>query len=209
MRTTYQFRSWQSLRLHTREFQASAYAIATPSEPSGSAKRCRKSDTRSRVNKLSHVAKTEVFCRLKRRSFRYWLDGKRSEAATHEKVLASVPGRNWFPALLPSEKNSRTTNEQPKTLHPTTSTPNRHSKWAVFTPRERVSPPAPSPTRALLPHGSRPLPSRSLTRSASSPVRVPPLRRLVSSSVTPTVLPRSRLSLVRLYCRIWNPQAKD
>lgn len=187
---TYQFRGWQCLGLHSSEFRAFTYAFAAPSEPSSSAKGCRNLDTRSQVYELFHVAKTEVRWPVKSRSFRYWLDGRRSEATaptqkSWRRALSEIDFQLCFPKEL-----SRTTNEQPKTLHPTTSTPNRHSKWAVFTPRERVSPPAPSPTRALLPHGSRPLPSRSLTRSASSPVRVPPLRRLVSSSVTPTVSPR-------------------
>merc|ERR1739848_550387 len=61
--------------------------------------------------------------------------------------------------------------------------PPQPPRWVVFTPRERVSPPLRSPTRALPPPGSR-----------------PPLSRLVSSSVTPTALPRSRLSPVTAFC---------
>merc|ERR1712224_755634 len=78
--------------------------------------------------------------------------------------------------------------------------PPQPPRWVVFTPRERVSPPLRSPTRAPPPPGSRPLLSRSSSRLASSPGRVPPLRRLESSSVTPTALPRSRLSPVTAFC---------
>jgi hypothetical protein len=69
-------------------------------------------------------------------------------------------------------------------------------KWFVFTARARVLPPPPSPTPAPPPRGSRPPPTRLSTTSASWPRRVPPLPRSVLFSVTPTVLPRSRLSLV-------------
>lgn len=70
------------------------------------------------------------------------------------------------------------------------------TRWADFTATERAFLPPPSLTPALLPRGSRPPPSRSLSRSPSWPERVPLPRRLVSSSVTPTALPRSSWSPV-------------
>lgn len=78
--------------------------------------------------------------------------------------------------------------------------PQQPTKWVDFTARARAFLPPPSPTPATPPRGSRPLPTRSPSRSASSPGRVPPPLRLVLSSVTPTVLPRSRPSPV---CRDW------
>lgn len=79
--------------------------------------------------------------------------------------------------------------------HPVNTT--NQSKWVAFTLRERAFRPPLSPTLALPRAGSRLPPSRLLSRSASSPRRVLPPPRSVLSSVTATVLPRSRLSLVR------------
>merc|ERR1712000_393672 len=55
--------------------------------------------------------------------------------------------------------------------------PPQPPRWVVFTPRERVSPPLRSPTRALPPPGSRPLLSRSssiskLARKGATPSQI-------------------------------------
>ena len=119
-----------------------------------------------------------------------------------------------------SQTRSRTSNFfSPPLANPRTNRPGRrqylHSKWVAFTATERAYQPPPSPTRATLLRGSRPLPSRSLSRSRSSRRRAPlppskiyaqgDIQRhtdcaagLVRSFVTLTVSPRPRASSTTL-----------